>query len=274
MRRCRASIPGKLCNKRLVGYLSWHCKRKPLYRKETLDAVLDDMRTFRPDHICVTGDLVNIALPQEFARIPAFLDTLGPREKISVIPGNHDAYVRAGEALAQRTFQPWMELGLPYVHRRGSIAFIGLSTAVATLPFIASGRLGGAQLRWLEKTLAMLRYEELARVVMLHHPPQPGAASRRKGLDDAQDFRAVIGRVGAEIVLHGHLHHPARASLAGPAGPVPVFGAGSASFSAAQYWIFRYDGEKIEAESRFYDSVNGVMRPGSLESLTIGPCSP
>ena len=39
----------------------------------------------------------------------------------------------------------------------------------------------------------------------------------------------MIGRVGAELVLHGHNHVGSVAWLQGPRGPVPVIGAPSAS---------------------------------------------
>ena len=45
-----------------------------------------------PDHIVVTGDLANIGLPQEHIDALAWLELLGPPERVSVIPGNHDIY--------------------------------------------------------------------------------------------------------------------------------------------------------------------------------------
>jgi 3',5'-cyclic AMP phosphodiesterase CpdA len=56
-----------------------------------------------PDHIAVTGDLVNIALAAEFAPAAAWLHRLGPPHDVTLVPGNHDAYARATvrEALAQ-----------------------------------------------------------------------------------------------------------------------------------------------------------------------------
>ena len=63
-------------------------------------------------------------------------------------------------------------------------------------------------------------------------PPQTGAAGWRRGLHHAAALREVLRRAGAELVLHGHLHHPVRAALPGPDGPIPVFGTGSASYLA------------------------------------------
>ena len=145
------------------------------------------------------------------------------------------------------------------MQRRSDVAFVGLSTAVVTPPFFASGRLGRDQLGRLEAILANLARENLQRVVLLHHPPQPDATVPRKALDDAAAFRAVIARTGAELILHGHLHRPVEAWLEGPRGKVPVFGAGSASLSdpvndhQAHYYMFTLDDGRIGTRSRRYD---------------------
>ena len=56
----------QILNKRLFGYLSWHRKRHLRHKPEILSALIDDIRTTAPDHIVISGDLVNIALPEEF----------------------------------------------------------------------------------------------------------------------------------------------------------------------------------------------------------------
>src|ERR1700743_119205 len=79
--------------KRLTGYLSWRLKRKAVHRREVLDELAADLARQRPDHIAVTGDLVNIALGGEFVQARDFLRKLGTGEDVTVVPGNHDAYV-------------------------------------------------------------------------------------------------------------------------------------------------------------------------------------
>ena len=75
-------------------------------------------------------------------------------------------------------------VGFPYLRRRGPLALIGLSTAVPTPPFMATGRLGEAQLARLAETLVALAREKLFRVVLIHHPPV-SEAKRHKRLTDA-----------------------------------------------------------------------------------------
>ena len=57
----------ELAGKRAFGYLNWTRNRHKYHRREVLDALVADMQAQRPDHIAVTGDLVNLALEAEFA---------------------------------------------------------------------------------------------------------------------------------------------------------------------------------------------------------------
>src|SRR5215469_5154405 len=83
----------ELASKRLVGYINWRRSRRRVHRRDVLDAITRDLHGTQPDHVAVTGDLVNIALPAEFAHARRWLETLGPPAHVSVVPGNHDAYV-------------------------------------------------------------------------------------------------------------------------------------------------------------------------------------
>ena len=51
-----------LASKRALGYLNWTRNRHKYHRREVLDALVADMRAQAPDHIAVTGDLVNLSL--------------------------------------------------------------------------------------------------------------------------------------------------------------------------------------------------------------------
>ena len=89
---------GDLMSKRLLGYLSWQKRRRQIHRLDVLESLTDDLSAQRPDHVVVTGDLVNISLPAEFETALRWLDRLGPADRVTVVPGNHDAYVRVPRA--------------------------------------------------------------------------------------------------------------------------------------------------------------------------------
>ncbi len=242
--------PAQLANKRFLGWLSWKRRRQRVHRREILDALAADLQAQAPDHVVVTGDITNIALPEEFRQANAWLATLGAADWISVVPGNHDAYVALPWAQGLGTWMAYMsgdgepasQVGaadcadagrgaFPFLRRRGPLAILGLSTALPTPPGSAAGALGDRQLDRLATNLEALGREGLFRCVLLHHPPQDNGISRRKRLIDAEGFRAVLSEAGAELVLHGHDHDFNDVRLAGPRGPIPVFGVPSASAS-------------------------------------------
>src|SRR3979409_903063 len=95
-------------SKRALGYLNWTRNRHRYHRREVLDALVSDIRAQRPDHIAVTGDLVNLALEAEFAPEAARLESVGAPQDVTVIPGNHDAYVRATKHRFAGTFADYL----------------------------------------------------------------------------------------------------------------------------------------------------------------------
>jgi 3',5'-cyclic AMP phosphodiesterase CpdA len=224
----------ELVNKRVTGYLNWQKKRRFVHDRAVLDKIVADLKAQKPDHIAVTGDLANIALPQEFERGRDWLKSLGTPQQVSFVPGNHDAYVRAGMGNAIRQWGDYMcgdheAADFPYLRRRGPLALIGLSSAVPTAPFVATGRLGVEQLARLAEMLGELKAEPLFRVVLIHHPPV-SAAGRLKRLVDADALKRVIAEHGADLLLHGHDHLHMLNWLAGPNGAsVPAVGVPSAS---------------------------------------------
>jgi 3',5'-cyclic AMP phosphodiesterase CpdA len=244
----------ELAGKRAVGYVNWRRNRRAVHRAEVLDALVRDLNEAAPDHIAVTGDLVNIALAAEFAPARAWLETLGTSERVTVVPGNHDAYVRAAHGHAERSWGDFMRgdgvatdaaPAFPFLRRRGPLALVGLSSAVPTPALMATGRLGGAQLARLAELLGYLRHEDSFRVVLLHHPP--GTTAWHKRLVDAAGFRAVLARHGADLVLHGHDHVHSLVWLDGPEHPIPALGVPSASargvhHQPAAYNLYRIDG--------------------------------
>ena len=231
---------GQLLNKRILGYLSWWRKRRRVHRLDIVEALLEDLKITRPDHIAITGDLTHLGLPDEFTDAGQWLARLGPPDQVTVIPGNHEAYVGQKWSAQLSAWAPYLisddrqgnsrtgEL-FPSLRIRGKVALIGLCSARPSLPFLAVGSLGEKQLGILAEILQETGKAGLLRVVLIHHPPVPGTIKWRKRLVDNRAFADVIARCGAELVLHGHTHAETFSELQSPAGRVPVIGAPSAS---------------------------------------------
>src|SRR5437660_8491877 len=127
-------LPGK----RAFGYLNWTRNRHKFHRRDVLDALVSDMQAQAPDHIAITGDLVNLALEAEFAPSLAWLESVGAPDRVTVIPGNHDAYVRATQHRFLTVWEDYLRgddakpggAGFPSLRRRGPLALVSVSSAV------------------------------------------------------------------------------------------------------------------------------------------------
>jgi len=222
-------------NKRFFSALSWFGKRRHIHQKAVTDHLVKDCLASAPDHILVTGDLINLSLTGEYGRASAWLQSLGTPDTVSAIPGNHDLLLdtpAAQKGLA--LYAPYMggegenNQQFPYIKQKKEALFIGLSTAIETPLGWCSGGLGDAQRERLRAILEQAKHDKLCRIVALHHPPA-GKQKPRGGLEDQQEFAAIIAECGAELILHGHTHQSSMHALPGPTGPVPVMGVASLS---------------------------------------------
>ena len=228
----------ELLNKRVLGYLSWRLKRRRSHSREILSRTLADLASRQPDHLIISGDFTHLGTANECRETETWLNSIGGPDYISIVPGNHDRYIAAdisettGRWLAYMQSDPGEQESapdFPYLRVRGPVAIIGLSTAVPSPPFFASGKLGNEQLRRLGRLLETTAQRGLYRIVVLHHSPH--SMSFRRGLTDAGQLLSTLARPGAELIIHGHGHRRMHAMLEAGAQPVPVFGVPSASAS-------------------------------------------
>jgi 3',5'-cyclic AMP phosphodiesterase CpdA len=228
--------------KRALGYVNWKRGRERANDMGMLRRLVADLRGQHPDHVAMTGDVVNIGLPAEFPPAAAWMHTLGPPADVSFTPGNHDAYVHGSMPYLAAMFAPWTtsdsgnkgEGAYPFIRVRERVALIGLSSGVPTGPLMATGQIGQEQLHRFATLLDEARERGLARVVLIHHPPLKSGATALRNLIDAREFEAIVTRHGAELILHGHNHKRSVAHLKSAAartlnGRIPVIGVPSAS---------------------------------------------
>jgi 3',5'-cyclic AMP phosphodiesterase CpdA len=262
-----------LANKRWIGAMNLLSSRSRHYHVAAFEDMVADINALGIDHVLCTGDVTNLALRQEFAfareKFAGF--ARGP-EHVTVIPGNHDAYVAEGVPLFSELFGEfattdpgweWIEdhrhdaddiLHWPIVRVRGPLAIIGLSTSRATPWFTAYGKVGPGQLKRLGHVLDRLRDQGFVRLVAIHHPPAGNRAhSRIRGLRDHKEFAHVIAEHGADLIVHGHEHRDMTELMAGPHGEhIPVRGVVSGTYfhdqlddRTARYRIFDVEGGTI-----------------------------
>lgn len=282
-----APVPWQnVLNKRALSLLSWHRKRRHHHRPEILASLIADLKTHHPDMIAVTGDLTNLGLAQEYRAARLWLESLGEPGRVMVIPGNHEALIAGAWEAGAPEWRPYWQGddasqgaslpdAFPALRRRGGLALISLSSAIATAPALASGAVGAGQLARLTPMLRAARDAGLCRVLMIHHPPLDGTVSARKALRDGAALRAVLQAEGVELVLHGHSHRSHHQTLETRDGTVPIIGVPSASSrhpEAAAYHLYHIHpiagGWEIDVAARRLGPA-GEMEPGLRTRLTL-----
>lgn len=260
--------------KRLLGFANWVRHRRMAHLPGTLQKIVADLLLQAPDHIAVTGDLVNIGLPDEYEAAGRWLELLGPPDRVSAVPGNHDIYTRMSPELGVGRWAAYMrgddrpagacfDLDVfPYLRRRGRVSLIGLNSAIPTPVFRAYGRLGGPHLERLAEMLDAERRRGALRVVLIHHPPLAHQASPAKRLTDAVHLEAVLGRHGADLVLHGHNHTASLIEYPAAGRIVNIAGVPSASLVHARghETLARYNLYRISSDADERTSIEMVSR--------------
>lgn len=263
--------------KRVFGFLRWKLHRGAEHGDDVLSALHTDLNHIQPDHIAVTGDLTHLGLSAEYKKTRQWLQSLGSPVHITVIPGNHDAYVKTiwhqtmahwtdfmiSDSRSEAARKPEKDKDLfPILRTRGCVALIGVNTAHPSAPHLAVGTIGASQMQKLENILARTSGSGLYRALIIHHPPAPGIVSWRKRLTDAADLCSLLEQYGADLILHGHAHRILHYNLPKPSGKIPVFGAPSISALGrtlerrARYYLFRItpgsNGYNVALEVRIY----------------------
>jgi len=207
--------PQLFLDKRLLGFANLMLRRKNRHDSAVLLKLMKDLGRRNPDHIAVTGDLVNLGLEGEFLEIMQEFERHGLLpEKTSIIPGNHDRYVKSAVGSLEGIFSQWFAPGTgpesyPYVEEFDDIVLVGLSSALPRSIFRSAGFVGAKQLEKLRGILSSDSFQDRPAVVLCHHPPFRYSSALKHaeaGLDDYASLQAVCGLHPDCIVLHGHKH--------------------------------------------------------------------
>ena len=269
----------QLLNKRLTGAVNLALNRAKHYRVEVFEQLLDAVVAAAPDHSLCTGDLVNLALAPEFERVNELLEARFSSADLTLVPGNHDYYTKEA-ALAgsfEESFGRYLPQELnpeaegPYPVSRvlsneagERVVVLGLSTAIPTASFMATGEVGEAQLSAARELLKHEGGEGAFKLLMLHHPlfPEPKRRlDRTRRLNDAEALLALIDEPAQrpDLVIHGHNHEFKRMAL--PQTEAPVIQVASASRAGSQRAEFHiyviHEGSLLWVERHIHEPESG-----------------
>lgn len=226
--------PGAYFSKRLLGAGNLLLRRRKLFPRERARALVQRLTELKWEHLLISGDLTQLGQEAEFALARAALQPLleaGP-ERVTVLPGNHDRYVREaprpdghagafeayfGDFCAQNT------QGCLHTRPLGGPWWLAGWDSAAPAPWLsAAGRVSAETLKATSRWMAGLPTG--ARVIVANHypafypPPHHYRADHDLlNKDEVADW--LLGHPAVTLYLHGHIHHNWRMVVPRPGGP-------------------------------------------------------
>ena len=204
-------------NKRLIGGLNIYFNRKGEYLVENVEKLFNDLNKENPDHIVITGDFTNLALPSEYEKAKELLELLGESKKISIIPGNHDNYTRGAEKkrLFEKYFAKWIITDIetknkfPYVRLLDdNIAIIGFYTSIHSCPLCSAGKISKAQIKQFKELMENPKLKDRYKIVLIHQHLLKKSKRDEwvSGMRERTKIVKLFSDYKIDLVLHGHRH--------------------------------------------------------------------
>jgi len=203
-----------------LSYLSFGRCLDPGERRRKVATSLEEARANGVDHLIITGDLTEDGEMDQFELLAELLiESRIPPERITLVPGNHDAYSDGGtytEAMKGplRAYAPTSAIGVPLRFR--DVTIVPVSTAFHQSPLRSAGAIAEDELR----TLAALAEDSsLAHgplVFAMHHPPGRHLLPLFQWIDGLLEhtaLSALFDRCPHLHVVHGHTHHQVNRSV-------------------------------------------------------------
>lgn len=230
-----------------VNYLSL---RRPLDFEDRRERALVALRAAKAagfDHLLVTGDLTEDGQLEQYAAVREILEDSGIEpERVTLLPGNHDAYGPGWREALAGPLDRWAARGVPgAVTRLPGVTIVSGSTAVPQSFLKSSGRIDDDQLRVVAEAAAKVPHGE-ALVLAQHHPPYKVMYHWAHGLLNHEDVWALLRAHPHLHVLHGHIHRRRERGLTKD-GPPRIFSPTAVADSASPLRLYEVVGGELAA---------------------------
>lgn len=214
---CPEIIPS-LFSKRITGMTNLYLKRKYqlLNSENNLYRVLKSINAVNPDYIVFSGDISALSLKDEFFRAKEIIYNSIEKDKIMIIPGNHDIYtfLTSKYDLFHKIFTSKYDLisRFPYPKIRffnNEILFLSLNTSRFNPLFMdASGYVKEDEISFLEDYLKDIP-DNIPRFLIIHHSiflPDGTIDTYFHRLRNYKRILHFIKKNNIKYLLSGHIH--------------------------------------------------------------------
>jgi 3',5'-cyclic AMP phosphodiesterase CpdA len=233
----------------------------PQGRIRKLKAALFAAKKSGADHFVISGDLTEVGSVPQFEAFAEHLHESGiDPEKVTLVPGNHDAYSAPdGWARAMdgplRAFAGGSAAEPGKVVDRGNVVFLPLDLSRHQSIVRSGGELTASAATALEQRLSDDDLRRRTVVVVQHHPPFGHAGKAWQWIDGLCGHARMTGLLTESppaALLHGHMHRLVD-RIAELGGRSSVFGAPAT-----------VDDEEGTPRVRLYDIHEGALQPAGF----------
>ncbi len=210
----RRANPSHLHNLSLH-FLSFGRALDPEGRRRKLHRALAAAERCRADHFVISGDLTEVGAPDQFEAFAEALHDSGIHpHRITLVPGNHDAYT-SGEAWKQaiegplRAFSSTSSGEPGKVVDRGDVVFLPVDVTCLQAITRSAGELTPVWGDAIERRFTDPGLANKAMVVVQHHQPFAHSRSAWQWIDGLRGHARLmdlLARHRRVQLLHGHMH--------------------------------------------------------------------
>jgi 3',5'-cyclic AMP phosphodiesterase CpdA len=203
-----------------LSYLSFGRPLAPRERRERVADALEEVRAACVDHLLITGDLTEDGHMAQFEILAELLaESRIPPERITLVPGNHDAYTDGGtylEAMAGplKSYASTSDCGSPIALR--DVTLVPVSTAFHQSPLRSAGAIAEKELEALGRLASDPSFAGRPMVFAQHHPPGRHFVPIFQWIDGLLEhtaLSALFERCPHLHVIHGHTHRAVNRSV-------------------------------------------------------------
>ncbi len=198
-------------NKSLLGYLNLKFNRARAFPSPLRETILAKAQNLDWDFACLSGDLTNLSLEEEFTVAQSALSPLAKKGPLLLCAGNHDRYTPSASGRIERFFKhAWpydQTTPLPFTRELGEGWWmLHLDQAIARGWTSSQGRLS-IPLTLLQNTLEKQKGKKW--IVLGHYPlflPPGVKESSKHRIEQMEAIGEILLKEGVRLYLHGHLH--------------------------------------------------------------------